>query len=69
MSTAPICRTCGSPRVSADASVTWDQRGGVWRVSAIFADHAWCDACEDDTVLDNPPPIRSAATTRQEEIA
>ncbi len=42
----PVCNSCGSVDVKADAFATWDSERQEWQVSDTFDKGAWCEDCE-----------------------
>ena len=48
----PVCRTCGSDDVKADAYAAWDVDTQDWQVADVYDKGAWCAACEDECRLE-----------------
>jgi hypothetical protein len=58
----PRCQTCGSERVTKDASVCFNPDSGLWELEAVF-DPERCPQCESETTLvwsrqDAPPHLK-----------
>lgn len=49
-----VCGVCGSAKVYRDASAKWSEERQQWVLSGID-DDAYCEACEDDTVIIERP--------------
>lgn len=41
----PVCASCGSERVLADARAIWNSQTGLWELSAVL-DHRHCEICD-----------------------
>ena len=47
----PVCATCGSDDVKADAYVVWNTPAQTWEVASVFDKGAVCEACGGETRL------------------
>ena len=50
----PVCRTCKSDDVRADAYVSWDPERQCWQVASTY-DAAYCIPCDGETKLEWVP--------------
>mgnify|MGYP000923937903 CR=1 FL=1 len=47
----PVCATCGSDKVYADAYAVWDTSGQAWELAQTFDKGAFCNICDGETRL------------------
>ena len=47
MKTYPVCKTCGSEDVRANADVMWNKDTQQWEVVAVYQ-NTDCEKCESD---------------------
>lgn len=52
MKEKPICRTCKSDDVRADAYAEWNVEKQEWEISATFDKGAVCETCGGETRLE-----------------
>ena len=52
MKEKPICRTCKSDDVRADAYAAWNVEKQEWEISATFDKGAVCEDCGEETRLE-----------------
>lgn len=53
----PVCKTCGSDRVTMDCLARWDVEAQDWLVSSPL-DCTDCDECgEETTLVFKPVPV------------
>lgn len=45
MNKTPLCPECGSPNISADAAVRWDDEAQDWEIVNVFDQGKICDDC------------------------
>lgn len=48
----PVCSSCGSVEVKADAYATWDSERQEWQVADTFDKGAWCEDCDAMTSIE-----------------
>ena len=62
-----VCKKCGSPNISGDATVRWNFESQTWVVSDIF-DNKECDDCgyETDAIYDEI--LESDLTSHQRDV-
>ena len=63
----PVCRTCGSNDVLADAYAEWDRVNACWTVLNIYDKGAHCNKCDGETRLEwrRDPPDAASPVDRQ----
>ncbi len=48
----PVCSSCGSPDVAADAYAEWDRSKESWVLQNVFDKGAFCNDCGGETSLE-----------------
>lgn len=47
----PVCKTCRSTEVIADAYVFWNYSAQRWELETVSNKAAYCAACDGETVI------------------
>lgn len=51
----PVCRTCGSEDIQADAFAVWDVENQRWDVADVFDKGSVCNECDGECRIEWVP--------------